>query len=116
MTALAIALACWAVGAGGGMLLRRHPVSMLFGGGGAIAGAAAAGLAGAQALAGAVTQYSWTADRVLVGLYLPLFAAVARAGQRLRAYHQARVTWSLLYIGVTVLTVLTLLFLPGARR
>jgi len=59
---------------------------------------------------------SWTADRVLVGLYLPLFAAVARAGQRLRAYHQARVTWSLLYIGVTVLTVLTLLFLPGARR
>ena len=56
---------------------------------------------------------SRTADRALVGLYLPLFAAVARRGQRLRAYHQARVTWSLLYIGVTVLVVLVLLFLPG---
>ena len=59
---------------------------------------------------------SRTADRVLVSLYLPLFAAVARAGRRLRAYHQARVTASLLYIGATVLVVLALLFLPGARR
>jgi formate hydrogenlyase subunit 3/multisubunit Na+/H+ antiporter MnhD subunit len=59
---------------------------------------------------------SRTADRALVGLYLPLFAAVARGGQRLRAYHQARVTWSLLYIGATVLAVLGLLFLPGVRR
>lgn len=59
---------------------------------------------------------SGAADRVLVGLYLPLFAAIARAGQRLRGYHQARVTWSLLYIGATVLAVLALLFLPGVRR
>lgn len=59
---------------------------------------------------------SRTADRALVGLYLPLFAAIARAGRRLRAFHQARVTWSLLYIGATVLVVLALLFLPGVRR
>lgn len=59
---------------------------------------------------------SRTADRVLVSLYLPLLAAIARAGRRLRGYHQARVTGSLLYIGATVLVVLALLFLPGARR
>lgn len=59
---------------------------------------------------------SRTADRALVRLYLPFFAALARAGQRLRAYHQARVTWSLLYIGATVLAMLALLFLPGMRR
>jgi len=57
-----------------------------------------------------------TMDRALESLYLPLFAAVARAGRRVRAYHQARVTGSLLYIGATVLVVLALLFLPGARR
>lgn len=59
---------------------------------------------------------SRTADRVLVSIYLPLFAAVARAGRRLRGYHQARVTASLLYIGATVLVVLALLFLPGVRQ
>lgn len=59
---------------------------------------------------------SRTADRALVGLYLPVFAAVARGAQRLRGYHQARVTWSLLYIGATVLVVLALLFLPGTRQ
>jgi len=57
-----------------------------------------------------------TVDRALTSLYLPLFAAVARAGRRIRAYHQARVTGSLLYIGATVLVVLALLFLPGVRR
>ena len=57
-----------------------------------------------------------TMDRALASLYLPLFAVVARAGRRLRAYHQARVTGSLLYIGATVLVVLALLLLPGARR
>jgi formate hydrogenlyase subunit 3/multisubunit Na+/H+ antiporter MnhD subunit len=56
-----------------------------------------------------------TTDRALESLYVPLFAAVARAGRRVRAYHQARVTGSLLYIGATVLVVLALLFLPGAR-
>jgi hypothetical protein len=59
---------------------------------------------------------SRTADRALVGIYLPLFAAIARAGQRVRAYHQAGITWSLLYIGATVLVVLTLLALPAVGR
>jgi hypothetical protein len=59
---------------------------------------------------------SRTADRALVDLYLPLFAAIARGGQRLRAGHQARVTWSLLYIGATVLALLALLFFPVAPR
>lgn len=58
---------------------------------------------------------SHTTDRILVGLYLPVFAAVARAGQRLRSYHQSRVTWSLLYIGAAVLAVLGLLFLSVQR-
>ncbi len=57
-----------------------------------------------------------TQDRALVDLYLPLFAAIGRAGRRLRGFHQARVTGSLLYIGATVLVVLALLFLPGAPR
>jgi len=57
-----------------------------------------------------------TEDRALVGLYVPLFAWIARAGRRLRGSHHARVTGSLLYIGATVLAVLALLFLPGARR
>jgi hydrogenase-4 component B len=59
---------------------------------------------------------SRTADRALVGLYLPLFAAVARGGRRLRAYHQSRVTWPLLYIGATVLAMLALLLLPAAQQ
>jgi NADH:ubiquinone oxidoreductase subunit 5 (subunit L)/multisubunit Na+/H+ antiporter MnhA subunit len=59
---------------------------------------------------------SETGDRVLVGLYLPLFAAVARVCQRLRSYHQSRVTSSLLYIGATVLAVLGLLWLSVTRR
>lgn len=64
----------------------------------------------------AVHWASRGADRVLVSLYLPLFGAIAQAGRRLRGFHQGRVTGSLLYIGATVLVVLALLFLPGARR
>ena len=64
----------------------------------------------------AVHWASRTADRVLVSLYVPLFGAIARAGGRLRGFHQGRVTGSLLYIGATVLVMLTLLFFPGARR
>jgi hypothetical protein len=63
----------------------------------------------------ATSWASRTADRALVGLYLPVFTAVARAGARVRAYHQDRVTGSLLYIGATVLVVLALLVLRGAR-
>ena len=58
---------------------------------------------------------SQTADRALVGFYLPVVAAVVRAGGRIRAYHQARVTGSLLYVGATVLVMLVLLVLRGAR-
>lgn len=63
----------------------------------------------------ATSWASRTADRALVGLYVPVFAAIARAGARARAYHQDRVTGSLLYIGATVLVVLALLVLRGAR-
>ena len=58
---------------------------------------------------------SRTADRALEGLYRPVFAGVARACGRVRAYHQARVTGSLVYIGATVLVVLALLVLRGVR-
>ncbi len=64
-----------------------------------------------------VTRWvSRTPDRALVGLYYPIFTAIARTSQRLRSYHQARVTWSLLYIGATVLVLLALLMLPGVGR
>jgi formate hydrogenlyase subunit 3/multisubunit Na+/H+ antiporter MnhD subunit len=59
---------------------------------------------------------STTTDRVLAVLYRPLFAAVERVGGRLRAYYRPRVTTSLLYIVLTVLVLLTLLFLPDASR
>jgi formate hydrogenlyase subunit 3/multisubunit Na+/H+ antiporter MnhD subunit len=59
---------------------------------------------------------STTTDRVVDALYEPLFAAVGRAGARLREYYRPRVTTSLLYIVVTVLVLLTLLFLPDAPR
>jgi hydrogenase-4 component B len=62
---------------------------------------------------------SWasvTRDRVLVGIYEPLFAQVARAGSWLRSLHQARVTTSLVYIVGTMVLLLTLLFLPGVGR
>jgi hypothetical protein len=59
---------------------------------------------------------SSTLDRALVAVYLPLFAAVGRAGARLRDRYRPRVTTSLLYIVVTVLVLLALLFLPEAQR
>jgi hypothetical protein len=58
---------------------------------------------------------SRTADRVLTSLYRPLFALVGWAGARLRAYYTPRVTTSLLYIVLTVLVLLTLLFLPEVQ-
>ena len=57
-----------------------------------------------------------TADRLLVQLYLPIVYAVRRAGLRLRTYHSPHVTQSLLYVIVTVLFLLGLLFLPGLGR
>ena len=59
---------------------------------------------------------STTPDRVLVGLYLPVFSAVSHAAARLRSYHQPRVSRSLLYIVVTVIVLLALLFLPAVRQ
>jgi formate hydrogenlyase subunit 3/multisubunit Na+/H+ antiporter MnhD subunit len=59
---------------------------------------------------------SATTDRVLALLYRPLFAAVERAGGRLRAYYRPRVSTSLLYIVLTVLVLLTLLFVPDTPR
>ena len=59
---------------------------------------------------------SRTVDRVLASVYHPLFALVARAGARLRAYYTPRVTTSLLYIVLTVLVLLALLFIPVAQR
>jgi hypothetical protein len=56
---------------------------------------------------------STTPDRVLEGLYLPVFAALSRAAARLRSYHPARVSWSLLYVVATLIVLLTLLFLPA---
>lgn len=58
---------------------------------------------------------SATPDRALVELYVPVFAAVGRLAARLRSYHQARVSRSLLYIVVTVIVLLGLLFLPTVR-
>ena len=59
---------------------------------------------------------STTTDRVLALLYRPLFGAVERAGSRLRAYYRPRVSTSLLYIVLTVLVLLTLLFVPDTPR
>jgi hydrogenase-4 component B len=58
---------------------------------------------------------STTPDRVLVRLYLPVFLAVSRVAARVRSYHRARVSRSLLYIVVTVIVLLALLFLPTVR-
>jgi formate hydrogenlyase subunit 3/multisubunit Na+/H+ antiporter MnhD subunit len=58
---------------------------------------------------------STTLDRALVALYRPLFTAVAHAGARLRSLYRPRVTTSLLYIVITVLVLLALLFVPEAR-
>jgi formate hydrogenlyase subunit 3/multisubunit Na+/H+ antiporter MnhD subunit len=55
-----------------------------------------------------------TPDRVLVGIFQPLFAMIERGGARLREFQRPRVTISLLYIVVTVLVLLGLLFLPAS--
>jgi hypothetical protein len=77
-----------------------------------------------EVLAGAVSGVAWprdmrwasrTSDPVLARVYRPLFAAVARAGAALRARHKPRVTTALLYIVLTVVVLLALLLLPGAR-
>jgi formate hydrogenlyase subunit 3/multisubunit Na+/H+ antiporter MnhD subunit len=60
-----------------------------------------------------VTWSSTTPDLLLAGFYRPLFARAARLFTRLRAYHQPRVSRSLLYIVLTVLVLLSLLFLPA---
>ncbi len=62
---------------------------------------------------------SWsssTPDRVLERLYAPAFASIARAAQRLRSLHRARVTTSLVYMVVVVVVLLGLLVLPGLNR
>lgn len=53
-------------------------------------------------------------DRVLTGVYLPVFTAAARAGCRLRTAYQPRITWSLLSMAAAVIAVLALLFLSGS--
>jgi formate hydrogenlyase subunit 3/multisubunit Na+/H+ antiporter MnhD subunit len=58
---------------------------------------------------------STTMDRVLVIAYRPLFNAVGKAGAMLRGHYRPRVTTSLLYIVLTVLVLLALLFLPDVR-
>jgi formate hydrogenlyase subunit 3/multisubunit Na+/H+ antiporter MnhD subunit len=64
-------------------------------------------------------RMSWTSttlDRILEAVYLPAVAAVARAGERLRTHSRPRVTTSLLYIVLTVILLLTLLFIPETQR
>ena len=56
---------------------------------------------------------SSTDDRVLTGAYLPMVAAASRAGTRLRSWHRAGVTPSLVYVVVTMIVLLGLLFVPG---
>ncbi|HEU5358118.1 MAG TPA: proton-conducting transporter membrane subunit [Gemmatimonadales bacterium] len=90
-------------------LLRRDPPPAV---GVLPATASAPGVAWPVAAAWAST----TRDRVLTGVFLPLFAAVARAGERLRALHDPRVTRSLVYLVATVLVLLGLLFLPGVTQ
>lgn len=61
-------------------------------------------------------RVAWTSeapDRVLVGLYEPLFLGVGRVGAWARRRSVAHTTTSLLYIVVTVLALLGLLFLPS---
>jgi hydrogenase-4 component B len=57
-----------------------------------------------------------TPDRLLDDVYRRVFRALRRGGERLREYHQPRVSRSLLYIVLTVLVLLGLLFMPVARR
>lgn len=78
----------------------------------------AAGMLPTESVPGAAwpVAIAWstvTADRLLTGVYLPIIGTVARAGERVRAFHRARVTTSLLYVVATVVVLLGLLFLPG---
>lgn len=57
-----------------------------------------------------------TEDRLLVRLYVPIVHAVRRAGLRLRAFHSPRIQQSLMYVIVTVLVLLGLLFRTGLGR
>jgi formate hydrogenlyase subunit 3/multisubunit Na+/H+ antiporter MnhD subunit len=56
---------------------------------------------------------SRTADRALASIFLPAAAGVARAAAWLRKHHRQRVTTSVLYIVLTAVALLALLFLPG---
>lgn len=71
-----------------------------------------------QAGRGWVRQASWssrTLDRVLVGAYLPLFAAATRIGHRIAGRYQPRITSALLFMAAAMLAVLTLLFVTASR-
>jgi hypothetical protein len=57
-----------------------------------------------------------TPDRLLESGYLRLSGWLYRAGERVRELHQPRVSRSLLYIVLTVLLLLGLLFMPVAQR
>jgi hydrogenase-4 component B len=59
---------------------------------------------------------SSTADRMLAGVYRPVFARVDRGAAWLRSLHRARVTTSLVYMVATMVVLLALLFLPGLGR
>jgi formate hydrogenlyase subunit 3/multisubunit Na+/H+ antiporter MnhD subunit len=76
-------------------------------------------------LDGAPGRVSWpgrmrwasrTADRALALLYRPFLARGAQLAVRLRAYHRPRVSVSLLYIAVTAVVLIALLFLPEGTR
>jgi hypothetical protein len=62
-----------------------------------------------------MTWASSTPDRLLIGLYRPVFSLVGRVGERMRELHQPRVSRSLLYIVLTMVILLGLLFLPALR-
>lgn len=59
---------------------------------------------------------SLTADRVLASVYQPTFQRIDRVASWLRRLHRGRVTASLVYLVVTMLVVLALLFVPGVGR
>ena len=60
-----------------------------------------------------VVRTSPAPDRVLVGLYEPMFRAIGRVGTSARRLSSPRVATSILYIVVTMLALIGLLFLPG---
>lgn len=55
---------------------------------------------------------SQTLDLLLAAVYRPLFEKLRRTAARVRAFYQPRVSTSILYIVITVLLLLALLFLP----